>query len=169
MNFHYSHNEWTMYYRTFEIGKFIEEYNPRRTVRIELGSLVMENLYDIRFLYFSQYEHDGVLEDKETREWVKRRVFPKTRMNADELLRELGLSEYDPIEILKKNQGACCKDQIWIEFIPGLRFENLPYAKTSERSEAFWHYKEGFVPKTIQELGFNPDIVFRNRNDRSIK
>ena len=45
-----------MFLQTLRIGTFIEEFNPKRTVSTELNDLVMNNLLDPRFVYFSQYE-----------------------------------------------------------------------------------------------------------------
>lgn len=165
LNFQYSHEEWPMFLLTHRIGTFIEEFNPRRTVRIELAPLVMENLYDIRFLYFSQYEKDGMLDDAATREWINRRVFPKNRINKEKLLEDMGLSDYDQIAILKHNMGTCCKDYIWIKF-RDVPLERMYINLDKIMSDPFWRYNEGFVPKTLQEIGINVKAAFCNRDDR---
>lgn len=168
MNFQNRHYEYPMYLLEMEIGTFIEEYTPTRKVKIKLGPLVMKNLYDIRFLYFSQYEKDGIVGDKETRRWISWRVFPRTRQNCDELLEMLGLSEYDQIEIFKKNSGMCGKDRIWVKFDKNMTAEKLYscYDYKKVVNDPFWKYNEGFVPKTIQELGFNAKVLFYHRDDR---
>lgn len=166
MNLPHSHNEYPMYLTTMKIGTFIEEFVPNRQVGIKLDGIVMNNLYDIRFLFFSQYEHNGYLGDKETREWISQRVFPKTRQNRDEILRDLGLSEYDQIEIFKKNFGACRKDPIWINFTGTMTFEDLYYDHDEIMTNTFWKYYDGFVPKTVQDVGIPLQAVFYNRTDR---
>lgn len=165
MNFQYLRNEYPIYLVKTKVGVFIEEFNPTRKVSIQLDQIVMDNLYDVRFIYFSQYEKDGVLDDKATREWINRRVFPKTRMNKEALLKEMGLSEYDQIEILKWNMGTCAKDMFWIKF-KDVEFEDICSTHEKVLADPFWKYSEGFVPKTLQELGLNTKAVFSNRNDR---
>ena len=165
LEFQYLKNEYPIYLVKTKVGNFIEEYNPARKVSIQLDKIVLDNLYDIRFAYFSQYEQDGMLDDKATREWINRRVFPKTRMNKDNLLKEMGLSEYDQIEILKWNMGTCAKDQFWIKF-EDVEFEDICPNYRAVLNNKFWGYDKGFVPKTYDDLGLNKDVVFSHRNDR---
>ena len=42
--------------------------------------------------------------------WLSGRMFPPERLDAAELLRELGLPKYDVIEIAKKTRGTLPKD-----------------------------------------------------------
>lgn len=42
------------------------------------------------------------------------RIFPPNRVNARELLDEMGLAEYDPWEIIKLNHLQNCNDMIWM-------------------------------------------------------
>lgn len=42
------------------------------------------------------------------------RCFPETRVNCSELLEDMGIQEYDPIEIIKQTHGAMCSDYFWI-------------------------------------------------------
>lgn len=45
------------------------------------------------------------------------RCFPKSRANAKELLKELGLDYYDPFEIVKITKGRMAEDDQWLEFV----------------------------------------------------
>ena len=40
------------------------------------------------------------------------RIFPKNRHDIDKRLKELGINEYNEIEILKKTNGKCFTDKI---------------------------------------------------------
>ena len=42
------------------------------------------------------------------------RIFPRDRVDAAVLLRDIGLTEYDEWEILKKTQLVSCNDMIWM-------------------------------------------------------
>lgn len=44
------------------------------------------------------------------------RCFPRTRANCDELLKELGLKEYNPYLICIKTRGQQWDDFYWIRF-----------------------------------------------------
>jgi len=44
------------------------------------------------------------------------RCFPKERRNCKQLLEDLGLEEYNPLEIVKKTHGRQLEDYCWIKF-----------------------------------------------------
>lgn len=49
-------------------------------------------------------------------EMFEDRCFPRTRANADELVKRLGLEVYDPIGIVRKTHGIQFDDFYWIRF-----------------------------------------------------
>ena len=62
-------------------------------------------------------------------DFLEERVFPRTRANADDLLKKLGLSKYEPIEIIKTTHGVMWEDFHWIKF----EGEELTYDKVRLR------------------------------------
>ncbi len=50
------------------------------------------------------------------RVFLKDRCFPQTRGNAKELLRELGLQNYDPLQIVEKTRGRTAEDDLHLRF-----------------------------------------------------
>lgn len=49
--------------------------------------------------------------------WVETRCFPRERMDADKLLRQMGLKEYNPMAIVEITKGVItAQDEIWIDF-----------------------------------------------------
>ncbi|MFM9276722.1 hypothetical protein ACI1P2_01655 [Paenibacillus sp. p-8] len=50
--------------------------------------------------------------------WLEERIFPPERQNAEDLLKELGLPEYDTVAVLKKTRGAVPGNPYWIKFHP---------------------------------------------------
>ena len=51
---------------------------------------------------------------EEIYEWIEERCFPKSRANRDELLKAMGLSLYEPLEIVKITHGLLHEDYTWI-------------------------------------------------------
>lgn len=50
-------------------------------------------------------------------DWASSRCFPAERMDAKELLEELGLDRYDPWEIVKKTGARITgADDFWVDF-----------------------------------------------------
>ena len=60
----------------------------------------------------------GVIEDptwKDFENFLSERCVPETRGNKKELLRELGLTDYDPMQIVEKTQGRMADDDLWLK------------------------------------------------------
>ena len=48
--------------------------------------------------------------------WIETRCFPRSRVDAEFLLKELGLSTYHPLSIVKITHGHTPEDFYWIRF-----------------------------------------------------
>ena len=48
--------------------------------------------------------------------FLRERCFPESRGDAKELLRQLGLDEYDPLQIVEKTHGRTSDDDMWLRF-----------------------------------------------------
>ncbi|WEG19268.1 hypothetical protein PQ478_21520 (plasmid) [Alkalihalophilus pseudofirmus] len=59
---------------------------------------------------------EGNITIVELEKWLKWRVFPETRVNADELLAALGLNSYNRWAIVRKTHGVMADDEIWLRF-----------------------------------------------------
>ena len=83
-----------------------------------------------------------------SRIWVEQRIIPQERQNIGQVLRDNGLSEYDPFTLLMLSMGRCEQDQYYLE---ELHTDSLP-----EMLYARWTYKlEDVVP-----LDHNRLLVF---------
>lgn len=49
-------------------------------------------------------------------DFLESRCFPRTRANADQLLKDLGVSIYDPIAITKRTHGLQLEDYMWVRY-----------------------------------------------------
>lgn len=52
---------------------------------------------------------------KDFESFLRERCFPETRGNKKELLRELGLTDYDPLQIIEKTHGRMADDELWLK------------------------------------------------------
>ena len=48
--------------------------------------------------------------------FLKDRCFPATRGNVKELLKQLRLASYDPLQIVEKTRGRAAEDDMWMKF-----------------------------------------------------
>jgi hypothetical protein len=48
--------------------------------------------------------------------FLKERCFPASRGNAKEILKELHLTDYDPLQIIERTKGRTAEDDMWLKF-----------------------------------------------------
>ena len=48
--------------------------------------------------------------------FLKDRCFPATRGNAKDILKDLQLTSYDPLQIVEKTRGRMAEDDMWLKF-----------------------------------------------------
>lgn len=48
--------------------------------------------------------------------FLQDRCFPKTRGNVKAILAELGLQDYDPLQIVERTNGRTAEDDLWLKF-----------------------------------------------------
>ena len=48
--------------------------------------------------------------------FLKDRCFPATRGNAKQLLNQMGIGDYDPLQIVEKTAGRMAEDDLWMKF-----------------------------------------------------
>ena len=61
----------------------------------------------------------GVIKDptwNDFENFLRDRCFPQTRGNCKELLQEMGLTDYDPLQIAEKTKGRLADDEMWLRF-----------------------------------------------------
>lgn len=76
------------------------------------------------------------LGDEWTRRWVQERVVPPSRQNLGEILRELGLEEYDEIEIMIRNGGRCAQDDFEIAELGSVSYATVPLGPSDAAGKA---------------------------------
>ena len=61
----------------------------------------------------------GVIKDptwNDFENFLRDRCFPQTRGNCKELLQEMDLTDYDPLQIVEKTKGRLADDEMWLRF-----------------------------------------------------
>ena len=76
----------------------------------------------------------GYITKDEIERWLKWRVFPETRVNADELLAALGLNSYNRWAIVRKTHGVMADDEIWLRF----KGEDLKHSDVTLRKSLYY-------------------------------
>lgn len=83
---------------------------PVKGFRVEPDATYM----DVPLVLFRKREE---VSWQEFYDWVIKRCFPRTRVNADVLLRSIGLSSYEPWAIVTKTNAMLpMEDDFWVDF-----------------------------------------------------
>jgi len=94
------------------IGQFI--YSDK----LEISLVDNLRMIDIPMFFYKKYtEGQRAFKDDIVREWVCSRVIPSGRQNISEILREIGLEEYDELGIFMHFKGRFSQDEFRIEEI----------------------------------------------------
>ena len=56
--------------------------------------------------------------------WAKKRIFPKNRMDCKEILKMMGLPNYNAWEIVKRTNACLMEDPYWLRFSEDETFED---------------------------------------------
>lgn len=65
---------------------------------------------------FISIETNRELHRKIIKNWLEERVFPPERHDADEVLKDLGLTHYDFVAVLKYTKAKNRYDEFWVDF-----------------------------------------------------
>lgn len=114
----------------FENFSFSMMFKDQETARVKVNG----NRVDVTILnpnpllnYMTAMPHDRF----HLLERLELRCFPRNRVSAKEILRHMGLEDYNVLEILKRTHGAKADDFIWVKF----EGEDLTFADVSRRME----------------------------------
>ena len=105
------------------IGEFKVE-NTDRGRRFKI-TLKQEFIGDFRLRTLTPLQENGVVDDEGVRTYIKGRVVPRNRTSIDRILKDMGLSEYDPYLIFRHNRGSKDTDDTWVRFNEDERFEDF--------------------------------------------
>ncbi len=96
-----------------------------------------ESIEDKNHLPLGMYSFENWnIEYKPTHEdivfWLEDRVVPKERANIDEILKVMGLIDYDFWELCRRTRAMCMEDYFWLS--KGEKFEDVHIRYLSEHN-----------------------------------
>lgn len=108
-------NRYDVMWKDIKVGvleEHLDDYG--RTLRIILEKPNgLEQPYDLCIR-----AENNIVDNETVWWWVNDRITPKTQDGIEEKLKKMGLSEYDPWEIFKYNNGMTTDDFSWVKFHP---------------------------------------------------
>ena len=102
--------------------------------------------------------------------WAKKRIFPKNRMDCKEILKMMGLPDYNAWEIVKRTNACLMEDPYWLRFSEDETFEEY-HARTSQKNYER-KSKEQLIPKSqtspyiLYSLRFGFSLIILHQRER---
>lgn len=98
----------------FEFDYMREDSVMTRVEVTDLKDIVIENYTDnIAWRFFGVYEKPTI---PMLYHFIEERCVPRTRVNINDLLKCMGLSEYNPYDIVRITHGVMVDDCYWLRF-----------------------------------------------------
>lgn len=125
-------DKYILMHKDVEVGDLIYDTATKRFI-----FNLYHNIKDINHLPLGMYSYKNWnIEYKPTHEdivfWLEDRVVPKERANIDEILRVMGLIEYDFWELCRRTRAMCMEDYFWLS--KGEKFEDVHIRYLSEHN-----------------------------------
>lgn len=100
-------HEIRVYFENDLICRIRYSFKPRKLTAENLGGNKFQRPFGDR---------EGELPFWQLDDFIESRVFPETRANCKDLLKELGLEHFDAWAIARKTHGIMTHDYMWLEF-----------------------------------------------------
>jgi len=100
-------------YKIYEHGSHIGYFNVDLSID---GQQLSAELTKPSESFILLPDKDGKVTHTQIKEWMFERIVPPTRIGINELLKQMGLSEYDQLSILKYTSARHTSDTCIIDF-----------------------------------------------------
>ena len=104
-------------YKIYENEQHVGFFNVSYSVD---GRTFTADLFAPSMAFILMPDGQGHVTHEKIKSWLIDRIVPPTRIGIDDLLRQMGLSEYDQLSILKYTSAKHASDAGWIDFSENL-------------------------------------------------
>ena len=102
--------------------------------------------------------------------WAKKRIFPKNRMDCKEILKMMGLPNYNAWEIVKRTNACLMEDPYWLRFSEDETFEDTTRGRArrimNEKSKEQLIPKSQTSPYILYSLRFGFSLIILHQRER---
>lgn len=155
-------DKYLLKYKEVSVGDLIYDTNNKKFTFIKYDEIV-----DRKYLPLGMYSYENWnISYKPTHEdivfWLEDRVVPKERANIDEILKVMGLIDYDFWELCRRTRAMCMEDYFWLS--KGEIYEEVHIRYLAENNRI----KETPIPFEVEEYPSEFIILDNNKVVRNI-
>ena len=138
-------DKYVLKYKDVSVGDFIYDTNHKKFTFTKYGEII-----DRKYLPLGMYSYENWnINYKPSHEdivfWLEDRVVPKERANIDEILKVMGLLDYDFWELCRRTRAMCMEDYFWLS--KGERYEDVHIRYLAENNRI----NETPIPFEVQD------------------
>lgn len=116
-------DKYVLMYQDIKVGDFIYDTNTKK-----FSFKKYDNITNRQYLPLGMYSYKNWNVDyKPTNEdivfWLEDRVVPKERANINDILKAMGLIDYDFWELCRRTRAMCMEDYFWLS--KGEKYEDV--------------------------------------------
>lgn len=155
-------DKYLLKYKEVSVGDLIYDTNNKKFTFMKYDEIV-----DRKYLPLGMYSYENWnISYKPTHEdivfWLEDRVVPKERANIDEILKVMGLIDYDFWELCRRTRAMCMEDYFWLS--KGEIYEEVHIRYLAENNRI----KETPIPFEVEEYPSEFIILDNNKVVRNI-
>lgn len=155
-------DEYVLKYKDVSVGDFIYDTNYKKFTFTKY-----EEIVDRKYLPLGMYSYENWnITYKPSHEdivfWLEDRVVPKERANIDEILKVMGLIDYDFWELCRRTRAMCMEDYFWLS--KGERYEDVHIRYLAENNRI----NETPIPFVVQDYPSEFIILDNNKVVKNI-
>lgn len=135
------------------VGDLIYDTNTKEFSFVKYGEITERKYLPLGMYSYKNWNiyykpsHDDIVF------WLEDRVVPKERANIDEILKVMGLIDYDFWELCRRTRAMCMEDYFWLS--KGEKYENVHIRYLAENNRI----EETPIPFDVEEYPVEYKVI----------
>lgn len=116
-------DKYVLMYQDVKVGDFIYDTNTKKFRFTKYDEIVSRKYLPLGMYSYVNWNIDYKPTHDDIVFWLKDRVVPEERANIDEILKAMGLIDYDFWELCRRTRAMCMEDYFWLS--KGEKYEEV--------------------------------------------
>lgn len=155
-------DKYILKYKDVSVGNLIYDTNIKKFTFTKYDEIVDRQYLPLGMYSYENWNIDYKPSHEDIVFWLEDRVVPKERANIDEILKVMGLIDYDFWELCRRTRAMCMEDYFWLS--KGERYEDVHIRYLSENNRI----NETPIPFEVQDYPSEFIILENNKVVRNI-
>ncbi|WP_459481056.1 hypothetical protein [Clostridium saccharoperbutylacetonicum] len=155
-------DKYVLKYKDISVGDLIYDTNIKKFTFTKYEEIVNRQYLPLGMYSYENWNINYKPSHEDIVFWLEDRVVPKERANIDEILKVMGLIDYDFWELCRRTRAMCMEDYFWLS--KGERYEEVHIRYLAENNRI----NETSIPFEVQDYPSEFLILDNNKVVRNI-